>query len=258
MKMKFSIFLLFAIVLTGCSSFMERNKPNTILSGGDWKKYSSEHYNYYYRPDSRTVVWIDSIARKQESNLRELNSFFSVNDNQIKIHFFIFPSLWAKIAITSEKAYAHCIPEYDAVYYIDGDTISNVLGKHEVTHLVIRKYLGEPVKGFYKTFMDEGLAMYSGDSLAGFRLYNYYTERLKANDILSPYEYLSNSGLFVTNWKKYNQTAGAFSKYLLDNYGFDKYIRLLLEGNDEDDFEKIYRISIKDLSDKFVSDLKGT
>ena len=218
--------------------------------------YSSKHYDFYYRPDSKTVLWIDSIASKQESNLRELNNFLNVKDKQIKIHFFIFPNLSDKIDITKDKAYAHCVPEYDAVYYIDGDTINNVLGKHEITHLVIRKYFGVPVKGFYKTFIDEGLAMYSGDSLAGFKIYNYYAAKLKANDILSPYEYLRNYNLFVTSWKKYTQTAGAFSKYLLDNYGLDKYIRLLLEGNDEDDFENIYGVSIKDVSDKFVSNLR--
>ena len=56
-----------------------------------------------------------------------------------------------------------------------------------------------------------------------------------------------------TNSGEYMRTAGAFSKYLLDNYGLDKYVRLLLEGKNEEDFETIYGVSIESVSAKFVN-----
>lgn len=249
------ILLLFVLtfLLIGCSSEMELNKPSYILSIGKWQTYSSQHFNFYYRLDSKSASWIDSISVVQESNLHKLSKFLNREDIETKIQFFIFPSLTEKATITGEKARAHTVPVYDAVYYIDSDTINNVLGQHEIGHYLLRKYFGVPVKGFYKTFIDEGFAWYCGDSLAGERRYEYYTEKLKEHSILTPYDYLKKSDLMETNWDEFMRTAGAFSKYLLDNYELDKYVRLLLEGKNEEDFETIYGVSIKSASDKFVN-----
>ena len=121
---------------------MERNQPSYIFQQGKWLSRETSHFVFYYRAGSHTETIIDSICRQQENNYTEICESLHKRNPDYKITFFIFPSLKEKVAITHQAGYTHSIGDYNAVYYIDSDTLSNVLGKHEVTHLLMQKFYG--------------------------------------------------------------------------------------------------------------------
>lgn len=121
--------------------------------------------------------------------------------------------------------------------------------KHELMHMIATYKWGDSAD----YWIDEGLATYSGGTCSEYSLeeiYLYYTQSGKLIPIAS---------LTSDDFYKYNDiityTQSAFIvKYLLENFGYDKFKRLWKEG--VANFNKIYGFSLEVLENRINTELK--
>jgi len=235
---------------------MERNDPKTILQSNEWTVYNAIHFNLYYRPDSRASKRIDSVVTIQEKGFIEIHKKLHQPIISDKINFFIFNSLEDKINITNHRSDAHAISSYNSVYYVDNPELSNVFGLHEVSHIIVHKTIGLGAAGPFKLFTNEGLAVWTEDKWGKLPLYDYYKKKFNENDICEPIEFIDKYDK-TDSLKNVYGAWGAFTKYLIDNYGIDKFIILHKTGNDKNGFKNIYGISVEEANEQFLVFIKN-
>jgi len=239
------------IFSAGCMSFKARNSPPHILKQGEWNTRSTEHFLYYFRPGSRTEQHIDTIMDRQERNYAEVLELLQTNDPDLQIKVFIFPTLESKIRITSSRAYAHTVADYNTVYCIDRDTIRNVFGKLEITHLLLGKVWGACAEGPFSRLLVEGIPVWSAGNWFRMELFEYMEVNLAKGKISSPYDIAVHNKTSDRNVHAY-PVAGAFIKYLVQQYGLEKLMQLYKEGSSREDFLRIFGLKFSVASEQFM------
>ncbi|MCU7494812.1 MAG: hypothetical protein HF314_11770 [Ignavibacteria bacterium] len=257
MKGKFLIVLFIALttgLLSGCRpGFIERNRPEKILQDGAWRPYYTKHFDFYYRPGSKSDSTIKMIANRQENNYLEVLNRMYLNDHNFRAIFFIFSSFQEYDDITDAGQFGngHEIGIFDAIYAVDGYSLSNIFGKHELTHFIVDKFFGLGARGPYKWIISEGLAVWMEDNWDGMDLFEFARLKLTEGNISTPYEIVRNDETGNVLKNSYPM-AGAFAKYMISNYGIAKYIRLYQQGNSLDVFDQVYGMSLADMSNRFL------
>ncbi|MDP4173008.1 MAG: hypothetical protein Q8933_03485 [Bacteroidota bacterium] len=235
--------LLLAICLGFCHSlsFMELNKPERVLSQGVWHSYITRHFNFYYRPGYRSSVYIDSIAAKQEENYSEVLKLFNLYDYGYKVKYFIFEDFKDYDNITGAGSFSNTyeIGNYGAVYAIDNDSLSNVTGKHEITHFLVDNFFGFGAPGPFKWLTGEGMAVWSDGGWYGEDLFDFAARKLRNDEISSPYFIVTHPEARRIQQNIYPM-AGAFTKFMIRNYGLAKFLNLYQKGYTLDSFKAIF------------------
>jgi hypothetical protein len=244
--------LMLLVFSVGCRSFMARNSPNYVLNQGEWNSRSTNHFVFYFRPGSRTERQINIIADRQENNYKEILGLLQASDPDCKIRVFIFPTLEDKIHITSSWAYAHTIGDYHTVYCIDRDTIRNVVGRREVTHLLLGEVWGPCAGGPFSWIMMEGIPVWADEDWFRMELFKYAEIIFANGNIITPYDIAMDSKISERNTLAY-PVAGAFVKYLVQKYGLEKLVQLYREGHSQKDFLRIFGLEFPEASEQFVN-----
>ena len=121
--------------------------------------------------------------------------------------------------------------------------------KHELMHMIATYKWGDSAD----FWIDEGLATYSGGTCSDYTLeeiYNYYIQSGK----LIPINALTSDDFYNYN-DMITYTQSAFIvKYLLDNYGYEKFKVLWKDGFVN--FNKIYGFQFDDVQKRIESELK--
>lgn len=254
-KLLFVLFAVFLSLLFGCrTGFVERNRPEKILQEGDWLSYHTKHFDFYYRPGSKSEGRIKLIANRQENNYLDILNQMHLHDHNFRAIYFIFSSFdeYDDITDAGQFGNGHEIGNYDAIYGVDGYSLSNIMGKHELTHFIVDKFFGAGARGPYKWIISEGLAVWTEDSWDGMDLYEFARLRIAEGDISTPFEIIRNdeTGNILRN--SYAM-AGAFTKYMISTYGIAKYIRLYQQGKGLEVFDQIYGMSLSDMNNQFLT-----
>lgn len=236
--------------IAGCSrslSFMEMNRPERVLQQGKWQSYSTRHFDFHYRPDSKSSRMMDIIAARQENNYTEVLRLFHLNDYGYRIMYFIFENIQDYDEVTGAANFSSTyeIGNYGSVYAIDNDTLSNVNGKHEITHFIVDNYFGFGAPGPFKWLIGEGLAVWSENEWNRTDLYEYAAKKLISNEISSPYFIVSHPEAQKIQQNIYPM-AGAFTKYMVETYGLPKYLNLYQRGFNIESFRLIFGRSFYD------------
>ncbi|MGE5399349.1 MAG: hypothetical protein ACM3S2_03035 [Ignavibacteriales bacterium] len=255
MKAKYLFaFILLTAVIIGCSSsFVERNRPGKILQEGDWIPYHTKHFDFFYRPASRSSERIQIIASRQENNYLEILNRLHLLDHNFRAIFFIFSSFEEYDRITDAGQYGngHEIGIYDAIYGVDDYSLSNVMGKHELTHFIVDKYFGLGIRGPFKWITSEGIAVWIEDHWDGMDLYDFARQRLSEGSISTPYSIITNDEPEKILKNSYPM-AGAFAKYMIETYGVAKFVKLYQQAAVLESFEQIYGTSLIAVNNKFL------
>ncbi len=258
-NMKFSATiaaLMLLAIFAGCTSFMARNSPDYVLKQGEWNTRSTEHFEFYFRPGSRSEKQIDTIVEGQERNYAEILQLLDASDPKLKIKTFIFPSLEDKTRITASSVYAHAVYPHNTVYCIDSDTIRNVIGKHEVTHLIVSAVWGSLAQGPLNWIVNDGIAVWTDGHWNGTELFEYMNLNLAKGGIVTPYDLAMHNTSPDQRIHRY-PVAGAFVKYLIQQYGLEKLKQLYGEGHSQKDFLKIYGLEFSEASREFIEYMKS-
>lgn len=244
-----SKWLLIGLVLLLMQSCSWLPQSRELSMHGEWLQTESEHYVYYYRPNSAAETDIDQIKTEQERVFARLNEILGTNYNQ-KIHVYIFNDL-ADAGFTDKTGQAFPIMNtIEVIYGKDGYTIGKPgISAHEVTHIITFNGWG-PTDS---RMLSEGIAVYmeyatidkKGNNSGMHMFISSLTSAGELPDITS----------LAKNFDKYSTdisypVSGSFVGYLVGKYGMKKYRTLFIEGRSDhfvSDFERIYGIALSNV-----------
>lgn len=194
------------------------------------KKLLILHHEYYYEKlsDFYRIIKKDKIS-----------SFVFTNENEKRIYFGAENADVAK-------------PWLNQIY-INYNNYSDNL-EHEIAHCFTGDFGVGPFKlsGGYNTLLIEGAAM-AASPFQDYNTIDYLAALAYNNDFKINIENLFNTTGFFTNYSGLSYIySGAFCKYLIDNYGIDKFKRLYQTN----DVKSIYKTSLKNLAKNFNGYLK--
>jgi hypothetical protein len=254
--MKFNILLSVLIIglFTNCSrnnfpvSLMEMNNPDYLISNNNWNRFDSTHYEFYFSNTITNASLINRIIDKQEKNINHIAKLMQIEniDTLDKIRMWVFSNDDEKYRKTQIKSSAHCLTPYWSIYYNQ----DNAIGAHESGHLLSQTYWGYTKTERFDFLLSEGFAFFVDEH--GYFDFNFYD---KAKEILKKKKYRISNIAKSNSKGKFKEkafVAGAFVKFLIENYGLDKFVQLWKTiREDESEFSQIYGKSFEALEFEF-------
>ena len=210
-------------------AIFEQNRPET---------YASEHYLFHFQPGSLAEKEIAMIAQNQEHCFYEICAVLQI-DYQAKIHYYFAASpleigrvFWEDG--TPCNGVALCGRDQAKIYAVYNET-AKCIGSHEDTHLISFQ-INYPKSDF----IVEGLAMFMDKFWWGIPnnvWAAYYKERHPEIAVLK----LLDNDIFAKEGCQITYpVAGAFTTYLIDTFGIEKYLNLYKYK--EADYEEIFML----------------
>lgn len=231
----------------------DRDQKETFFEHDKTETFISAHYIFHYRPGSAAEKDILFIAKEQEKCFSKICRTLEI-DYIEKINYYLTDSpLEIGRAIWDEEALCNgcALCGRNKIYATYNDDIK-CIGSHEDTHLI--SFL---INFPESDFLVEGLAMYMDGSWWGVPNENwaaYYRVKyanLSVRDLFDN-DIFADRGCAVTY-----PVAGAFTKFLIDRFGMERYIQLYkyTEENYEMMMQAIFKVSFEDIVDQFWSEM---
>lgn len=211
--------------------------------------YVTEHYVFHYQAGTLAEKEIKTIAKHQEQAFLKICSGLEIQFPAL-IHYYFSESpseigsiFWGEGASCNGCA----ICEDNKIYAVYSEDIK-CIGEHEDTHL-ISYFVGEPES----YFLSEGLAMHFhghwwGEPNEKWAAYFKATNpQISVEDMLDN-AYFSEYGEEITY-----PLAGAFTKFLIETYGLNRYKELYRYDGVEygERIKAIYHASLPDIEQSF-------
>lgn len=268
--MKFWILSLVLISFIAAGAFGQTKEtgPEYLLRfHGPWKTYESKNFKLYYRVNPKdaenlTDSELASIASAQQLNLYRIGDILSIPhyrlDTLRKMNVWLFKDLKEKTSITRISANAFAIRPFWSFYY----TYEVAEGAHELGHLVIQEFWGYFNSKKYQFVIEEGYASLV-DEGHGFRDYNYFEEskkiiRRKKYSMANIINNANIKGVFKNPYTQKAIVAGGFVKYLIREYGIDRFKELWLTLTDDGKaFESVYNRTMDELATDYTDFLNS-
>lgn len=211
-------------------------------------KYSSEHYDFHYVTGSMAERDIEKIAIIQENCFKEICIFLNVYPN-FKIQYFLLetPELVGEIYGDYDPCNGFANPPNE-IYAVYNEKVK-CIGYHEDAH-IISYLLNKP----YSIFLREGLAMYF-DKIWWDKTNEEWVKIFKKNGKYLKIKKLIENDFFLKNSDEITYPiAGAFIKYLIDNYDKDLFISIYKYKGDDllRKIESSYSNKIEKIEKKFL------
>jgi len=258
---------LFSLLIMALGVRAQTKETNPIYlkkNYGTWKTHKSSHFKIYYRNSDKFFAKtldkdeIEEISTLQENNLRRIASILNIakekTDTLRPINMWLFRNSKIKTEITKIPADAFSIYPFWSMYY----TYKSAKSAHELAHLIIQEYWGYFESKKYNFLISEGFASLVDEGY-GKRDFDYYE---KAESILDRDKYsmdvvINNkpvTGFFQNSYTQKAVVAGAFVKYLIEEYDIRKFKQLWQTlRNDSKTFKKVYNKSLDNLCLDFKS-----
>ena len=217
----------------------------------NYKTSESQNYIFHYLENSLAEKEIDLIINEQEKVIEELKNFFSI-DLPFKINYFLLntPAQVGKIYGDNEACNGFA-KEPNLVYAVYNYDVK-CIGYHEDAHIV--SYLINKPK---LSFIREGLAMFFDKTWWGKENEKWVFEFLENGQYINIINLMYNQEIDQKCEITY-PIAGAFTKFLIDVYGKNKYIELYkCQSINEATFLEIFNNSVVGLEESFIYYIKN-
>lgn len=259
---------LFTLVILSCipvglfGQTKETNPDYLLKLHGPWETYESQNFRFYFRENPKlkknlTEYDLTLIANAQQDNLYRIGDLLSIQHERLdtlrKINIWMFQDLDEKTDITKIHATDFCIPPYWSIYC----TYSSSKSAHELGHMIINEYWGYFRSKKHSYIIEEGYASLV-DEGHGKRNFDYYmkSKRLIRNEKYSMHNVINNvnvTGIFKNPYTQKAIVAGGFVKFLMEEYGVEKFKNLWLTLQEDGiAFEAVYSKSIDKLADDYI------
>jgi len=266
-KLKSTI-LIFLILHSYISQAQTRETDPAYLKNnfGIWQKDESKHFILYYRnypPAKKNISHskLLEVLEGQEESLLEISQKTGIDSstfkNLVKINIWLFSNLKEQRDITKINSPAFSIFPYRSMYF--PYNLSH--NKHELSHLISQEYWGLFHSSKFQMLIEEGFVNYIDEW--GIKKGNFTKSAKKV--IRNKKDYIqmiidnksSGAKLFVNPYKRDIIVSSAFVKFLIDNYGIEKFKTLwtLLKTKDNT-FDEVYSKSFQKLKTDFYDWLK--
>lgn len=210
--------------------------------------YITDHYIFNYKSGTLAAKDIELIAKEQEECFNKICTVLKV-DFKEKINYFLFdsPLEVGKLYGINEPINGFAVWGENKIYAVYNDNIK-CIGPHEDAHLI--SFLINAPQSY---FIVEGLAMFFDEkwwNLDNDIWTSYYKY---TNNNLSIFKLFSNEAFDKFNCEITYPIAGSFTKYLITNFGIDKYIELykIINEPNINDFVRIFNQTIDKLEQDF-------
>ena len=214
--------------------------------------YTTDHYVFTYKEGSFAAKDIRKVAKIQEKCFTKICNTLKVDFTE-KINYFLLDSAEevGKLYGINEPINGFAVWGANKIYAVYNDKIK-CIGPHEDAHL-ISFVINTPKSNF----IVEGLAMYFDEKWWGLDN-DVWTSYYKANKKdLSISNLLNNEEFDSLNCEITYPIAGSFVKYLISNFGVDKFIQLyqITEVPNSNDFKRIFHYTIQQLESLFYQEI---
>jgi len=193
-----------------------------------WKNFSSEHYVFHYFTNSEAEKDLKKIVQKQEKAYKKIIEFLDVPDPKKPIEYFFYPDKETKKSLMGDDWYAQSIYNEFRIHvlYTKDD---KPLGEHEDTHLLSLPW------GLSAGFFQEGLAEFMVEHAWDGVSHLEYAKKGYAENIFSSISDLMNHEVWINSSEKkmiyWYSLAGAFTSFLINKFGKEKFEKLYKETN---------------------------
>ena len=184
-------------------------------------EYITEHYIFTYKEMSLAEKDIKLIAKEQEKCFERICSVLKVNFWG-KIHYYLLdsPEEVGKLYGDNEPINGFAVWGENKIYAVYNNDIK-CIGPHEDTHLI-----SFVINAPKSDFIVEGLAMYFDEKWWDVDNDAWASYYKNVNHEFSICELLDNQQFDKYGCEITYPIAGAFTKFLIDKYGIEKYLLL--------------------------------
>ncbi len=216
-----------SIILVGfilsCSNIAEENK--------EWSKITREKKTVdnitYYFSSKIDISRRDSAIKECQNSITENLKLISETDFTNKMDVEFVASRKEMLKYTGMGAQGMAFPDRNTFFTLLKEEGSPI--KHEMMHMITMYKWGTPPES--TTWMNEGLATYSGGTCSNYSLTEIYKYFIQSKKVI-PLNNLANN--FYGNPEMVAYTQSAFiCKYLIDTYGIEKFKQLWKKGHNE-------------------------
>ena len=214
-------------------------------------KISTDHFEIYFT-DGINEDFVKLITLHHEYYYKELADYLKTTPQE-KIRSFIFKDRFEKKELFGSanadvaKTWLYCIfTTYDNY---------NASLKHEIAHCFSSEFGAGPLKvaDMINPFLIEGIATASSPFFDENDIDHLASVAYKGGYKVSLEKMYKFSSFFTQSSTVSYIYAGSFTKYLIENYGVEKFKRLYTNL----DFPKIYNKSLKEIEKRYDSYLEG-
>ncbi|MDR8393963.1 hypothetical protein NC796_22605 [Aliifodinibius sp. S!AR15-10] len=225
MRIKITYWILVLFFGISCTRIVDSVEQKS----SSWNEYESEHYIFYVREGSQAEESIEAIKVEQERAYRELNERLGLTFDR-KLLVYVYESR-QDFGETVRTGRAH--PELgmiETIYGSDAKTIGmRGISLHELSHIVAF-YEWCPVT---ERLFSEGLAVWLDDYWRAPSITS--TDLFQISKVLLRRGQLPSVEDMITQWDELESqhsypAAGAFTKFLIREYGLDSFKRLYCEA----------------------------
>ena len=215
------------------------------------KKVTSKNYDFHFLENSIAEKDIQEIIKIQENCYMEICTYLNIEPD-IRIQYYLLdtPELVGEVYGDNEPCNGFASPP-DTIYAVYNDEIK-CIGPHEDAHI-----LSYTINRPKSVFIREGLAMFFD------KLWWGKTNEEWVKSFIGDNKYIDIGQLLLDNiFYKYSDAltypiAGAFTRYLLENYGIKKYLSLYEYTGENfiNRVKEIYGKDIDELDKEFISSI---
>ncbi|MBU6321086.1 MAG: hypothetical protein KGI78_01360 [Patescibacteria group bacterium] len=182
----------------------------------------SEHYEFNFFPGSEAEKDIRHIVQTQENGYMKIIAFLGVTPPNKRIEYFFYPTEAIKTELMGDDWYAQSIYDEFRIHVLYTDK-TKPIGPHEDTHLLSLPW------GLAFGFLQEGLAEHMVGRAWDGTPHRIYVAEGYNKRLYPPLEtfFRHEAWLETDDWYAiyFYSLAGAFSAYLIDVFGKEKYER---------------------------------
>lgn len=215
----------------------------------------SDHYDFFFFPDSLAEKEIDKIVQIQEEAYAKILKFLNVENNQ-RIKYFLYPTNKIKGELTGDDGNGHAERETFEVHAVYNED-TKCIGAHEDTHL-----LSTPL-GLPPQLLREGLAEHLSGSWHNMSHDKWAVQFLNENKVSDLSKMIDDEEWYEWDDRIAYPIAGSFITYLINKLGQEKFLELYKSLSRDFDvqkntllFEKITNTTITDAQAQWQNYLK--
>jgi hypothetical protein len=223
MKLGKIIIILLTGFIVSCSSKSEKNE--------EWKEITREKKTIdnitYYFSSKIDISRRNSAIEECQNSITENLKLIKETDFTNKMDIEFLESRTEMLKYTGMGAQGMAFPDRNTFFTLLKDKGSPI--KHEMMHMITMYKWGTPPET--STWMNEGLATYSGGTCSKYSLTEIYKYFIQSKKLITLNNLADN---FYENPDMIAYTQSAFvCKFLIDNYGMEKFKLLWQKGFNE-------------------------
>lgn len=222
---------------------LEKNFDNRMID---------KRFEFHFESDSVSEIQKKIIKHETEFHFEQLADFFKTKPKKI-VKIFLFESDESKKKLLGTASADFTKPWLYQIY-ITRDNFKKVI-KHELAHI----FSGGYSENLFHVAHNFNLVLIEGAAMAAEWEWNEHEPHFYASNIfrfigeLNPEHYFRGFNFaFKPSTMSYIMS-GSFARYLIDEYGIEKFGKLYATG----DFENTYSINLSDLSAQYIIFIKS-